>query len=127
MKLFLDANVILETLLPGRKYAAQAESYTANPDAIISPLTAHLYVYFGQRGGIDTSKLLANLDLFNYSDIDDSTVRWAIQNCVDGDFEDALQIASAILSGCDTFVTLDRRLVSQYKTHIEFKLLGTSL
>lgn len=121
--LFLDANVILEALLPGRKNARIAQKFIENPDSVISPLSAHLYVYFGQKEGFDTQTLLANISLYSICSLDYSAVNWATENCINNDFEDALQVACAVLSGCKSFVTFDRKLASAYQSHINFTLL----
>jgi predicted nucleic acid-binding protein len=39
---------------------------------------------------------------------------WAFDNARDDDFEDALQLAVAIRTGCDTFVTFDKQLAKNY-------------
>lgn len=124
MKYFLDANVLLEVLLPSRPHAKLAEGYVLDPDAITSPLTAHLYMYFGLLAGMENKDLLNALSLYAFTDMGDAEVRWAINNCPDKDFEDALQIACALHSGCGTFVTFDKRIAKAYSQHIDVKLLG---
>jgi predicted nucleic acid-binding protein len=122
MRIFLDANILLEVLLPGRPKAALAESY-AKQESVVSPLSAHLYAYFGKKEGYSIEVLTGQLALLNYTDLGGDEVRWAIANCQGEDFEDALQIACAVISGCELFVTLDKPLAQQYQKFISMKVL----
>lgn len=122
MSIFLDANILLEVLLPGRPKAALAYSY-AQKEAVVSPLSAHLYAYFGRKEGFSTEALTKQLALLNYTDLGDNEVRWAIANYQGEDFEDALQVACAIMSGCKLFVTLDKPLSQRYQRFINVKVL----
>jgi predicted nucleic acid-binding protein len=40
--------------------------------------------------------------------------RWAVDNEQGRDFEDALQVAMAIRTGCSSFITLDANLAKRY-------------
>lgn len=117
MKIFFDANVLLEVLLEGRKKAHMAHSYIARVrDGYISPLVAHLYVRFGTKEGHVLEDLLEDIKLYKITEMNQKTVQWAMQNLKDNDFEDALQIGSAIYAGCDVFVTFDEKLFKKYKS-----------
>ena len=122
MSAFLDANVLLEVLLPGRLKAKMAAKYIQR-ESVVSPLTAHLYVYYGKKEGFPLDALMRNLALLSFTDLGDAEVRWAIANCQGDDFEDALQVAWAVTYGCEEFVTLDRSLVQRYDRYIKVKHL----
>ena len=122
MSVFLDANILLEVLLPGRQKAALADRYVQN-EAVVSPLSAHLYAYFGTKEGFSIETLTKQLALLNYTKLGDDEVRWAIANCQDDDFEDALQVACAVISGSELFVTLDNPLAQKYQKFIKIKVL----
>jgi predicted nucleic acid-binding protein len=122
MSVFLDANILLEVLLPGRQKAALADRYVQN-EAVVSPLSAHLYAYFGTKEGFSIETLTKQLALLNYTELGDDEVRWAIANCQDDDFEDALQVACAVISGSELFVTLDNPLAQKYQKFIKIKVL----
>lgn len=53
-------------------------------------------------------------------------VAWAYENIRDEDFEDALQLAVAVRTGCETFVTFDKHLAKTYSNlpTLEVKLLN---
>ncbi|NNN21595.1 MAG: type II toxin-antitoxin system VapC family toxin, partial [Acidimicrobiales bacterium] len=113
MSTFLDTNVLLEVLLPGRPKAKAAARYALR-ESVVSPLTAHLYVYFGEKEGFPLESLMRNLALLKFTDLGDTQVRWAITNCQGDDFEDALQVACAVTYGSVEFVTLDKSLALRY-------------
>ncbi|HUS25846.1 MAG TPA: hypothetical protein VMY99_00665 [Nevskiaceae bacterium] len=50
-------------------------------------------------------------------------VAWAIKYRQNDDFEDALQVACAVLEGCKEFITLDARLANSYGRFIEMRVL----
>lgn len=122
MSAFLDANILLEVLLPGRPKAALAEKYMQD-EAVVSPLSAHLYAYFGKREGFSMEALTSHLGLLNFTSLGGDEVRWAITNRQDDDFEDALQVACAVINGSELFVTLDKSLAKKYQKFIEVKVL----
>ena len=122
MSTFLDANILLEVLLPGRHKATQADR-SFQGEAVVSPLSAHLYAYFGIKEGFPIETLTKQLALLNYTELGDDEVRWAIANCQSNDFEDALQVACAVISGSELFVTLDKPLAQKYQKFISIKVL----
>ncbi len=122
MSVFLDANILLEILLPGRQKSALADSY-AQDKAAVSPLSAHLYVHFGKKEGFSIKVLTSHLALLNFTSLGEDEIRWAIANCQDDDFEDALQVACAVINGSDLFVTLDKPLAQKYQKFINIKVL----
>jgi predicted nucleic acid-binding protein len=119
---FLDTNVLLEVLLPGRPKAQIAAKYALR-ESVVSPLTAHLYIYFGTKEGFPLASLMRSLTLLKFTDLGDAQVRWAISNCQSDDFEDALQVACAVTYGSEEFVTLDKSLTQRYGKFIKMKLL----
>lgn len=124
MKTFFDANVLLEVILPDRQRVEAAKQAIATAQAqIISPLTVHLYVHFGQKQDFPLQQLLANIELFELTDMSQPEVRWAIKHYQNNDFEDALQVACAVLHGCDKFVTLDKPLAQKYRQFIDMQVL----
>jgi predicted nucleic acid-binding protein len=124
MKTFIDANVLLETLLEGRQHPAQAAKAIAQAEtAVVSPLTVHLYLHFGRKERHDLAELLGDLEEFPVLALGADHVAWAKQHYQDKDFEDALQVACAALEGCDRFITFDSRLAARYDKFIEVTLL----
>ena len=124
MKAFFDANVLLEILLPDRDNPDRAiQALRAASAQVVSPLTVHLYVYFGQRQGFESEQLLADVSKYLISDLGASEVAWAIKNHQNSDFEDALQVASALTSDAQVFVTFDKKLAENYQKFISVKVL----
>lgn len=129
MKLtFIDANVLLETLIPGRKYLDQAKTALAEGQGqtAISPLSVHLFVYFGRKEGFPLDDLLSIAKEHWITSFGSEQVEWAVRNRQDNDFEDALQVACAVLHGCTSFVTFDGPLAENYGRFIDIRLLGKS-
>lgn len=124
MKTFVDANVLLETLLIGRKKAAIAVKVLSSAEnVVISPLTTHLYVYFGKKENHTVSVLLEDLQAYQITPMNQPVFEWAVANRQYENFEDALQVACAVLGGCDRIITFDRQLANNYRRFIDIQLL----
>lgn len=124
-KIFIDANILVE-IIHGRQRFDDAVKFVRRHAGTlaISPLTAHLVMYFGRKIADQTSleQLLSDYTILPMSQ---DEVNWAFSHIRDDDFEDALQLACAIHGGCDLFVTLDEQLAQRYRTlpDIKIKLL----
>jgi len=113
---FLDTNVILELILKDRTYIDQAKTFidSIDDDTAISVLSTHLIMHFGRKEKIE-DVLLESVIGENYLlPITPEDYVWAVMNGQGRDFEDALQLASAIRCGCEKFVTFDRSLAKAY-------------
>jgi len=121
---FLDANIILETILSNRAKAKIVEKIINQADQLaISALSVHLVFHFGLKDKIQRSILQGIVEQYEILNFSKQDYLWAKQNCADDDFEDALQVAIAVNNGCDSFVTLDKSLASNYKKHIKMILV----
>lgn len=113
--IFLDANILLEIVL-GRKQATAArkllENQTEKP--LISTLTAHLVVHFGQAI-VDLPVLRQFLGDYDLVSLESADFDWAFMNMRGSDFEDALQLAVAVRNGCSSIITFDKDLYKNYK------------
>ncbi len=125
-KLFLDANILLDILLPARKnhkkairaYEKICQEYDilATSENIITTVE-----YIASKNGTDCKiiwkffdSLSKNFDIYNFTEILDDSLIIYQKNCQDGkkiDFEDLLQLNCAIKNECDIFVTEDRELL----------------
>jgi len=119
----LDASVLLESILRGRRNASKAQQYIGSHDVMISPLTARLFIYFGQKDGLSLDLLLDLLLKHRFTDFGTVEILWAAKNHQGKDFEDALQIACALTSHCKEFVTFDKDMAKKYKKFITVTLL----
>ena len=113
--IFLDTNILLEILL-NRKGDTIARDYLAKHAGSlhISALTAHLVTHFGIEF-VDLSVLKIFLNDYYIEALTDQDFEWAFLNARDSDFEDALQLAVAIRTGCRVFATFDKSLYETYK------------
>lgn len=120
---FIDTNVLLESVLRDRKHALKAQQYIGTHEVVISPLSAHLFVYFGKKDGLELDILLTMLLKHRFTDFGTGEVIWAVKNLRGDDFEDALQVACALSCGAKTFVTFDNKLAQNYREFISVDVL----
>jgi predicted nucleic acid-binding protein len=120
MVLFADANVILETLLPERPKALQAEQSLAGRTVYISMLTVHLAYHFGKKEGYSLQEIKTALAGYHVLDLTREDYQSAGRLVKNNDFEDALQLAVALRSNCDTIVTLDKPFAHTYEASVAF-------
>jgi predicted nucleic acid-binding protein len=106
---FIDANVLLEVLLmrTGQKLAESA--LVEGSKSTISALSGHLVFHFC-KNQYDRQKLQDFLHDFDMQPLTPADFEWAYQFGDAYGFEDALQVAVAIRSGCDEFITFDQKL-----------------
>jgi len=124
---FLDANVILEVTLKDKPRFEQAQQFleTLADDTAISILTVHLLMHFGRKQGIADELLEDVIGENELLAVTPEDYVWASLNERGKDFEDALQVATAIRSGCKSFITFDATLATTYEgCPIEIVLLS---
>lgn len=124
--IFLDANILLEILLGrGKEKITRAFLEEHSDNLHISTLTAHLVVHFG-KAIVPLPVLRSFLADYSLLSVERPDFEWAFTNIRGNDFEDALQLSTAIRNGCTHFVTLDKSLAASYKdlASIDVQLLG---
>ncbi len=113
---FLDANIVLELLLPDRSHVAEvAKVLGATSTSQISLLTVHLVWHFGRIERISDGLIAKILSDYALLDVTPANYAWALANEKGNDFEDALQVSVALANGCESFVTLDKQLAKHYR------------
>lgn len=113
-RVFLDANILVEVILGRPKQAIALKLIQDKYESLyISSLSAHSVMYFGRNHGT-IEQLQTFLADFTILPLESLNFEWAFENYRNNDFEDALQIAVALKNGCDEFITLDKKLVSNY-------------
>jgi len=114
--IFLDANILLEITLKDRIHAQQVQQYlsTVTAPTAISMLSVHLLMHFGRKGRVNDEFLHAVINENEILSLATEDYIWATSNERGPDFEDALQVASAIHAQCETFITLDKSLAKAY-------------
>lgn len=120
MVLLADANVILETLLPERPKVAAVEQSLAGKTVHISMLTVHLAYHFGKKEGYSLAEIKSSLEGYEVLDLTREDYQLATHLVQNNDFEDALQLAVALRSECDTIMTLDREFARTYRARTAF-------
>ena len=118
--IFLDANVLLELLLPDRPKTAALAIVLSKLEhkTAISALTVHLVMHFGRQAGINDELIHAIVTLNTMLASTEADYAWAVTHEHGRDFEDALQVGCAINNGCTQFLTLDKALIKQYQADI---------
>ncbi len=114
-RIFVDANVLLEIVHERDNLEVAIGFVRKNAGQLfVSALTVHLVMYFGRK--VASSEALKQL-LSDYyiTSIATEHVEWAFANVEHGDFEDALQVASALSAECTQFATFDRALARRYR------------
>ena len=127
-RLFVDANILLELLLPGRTKTKQCERYLMqfNGLVVISILSVHIAYYYGKKAGYKISQIDAFLTDFEIAGASRTEYELALKITTDTDFEDALQVAVAKSAGCTMFMTADKKLAHNYKDEFTFALIATN-
>lgn len=122
---FIDTNVLLDVLLPDRPRFVLASQFISNsPSLAISALSVHLAVHFGKKFHLQPDNIKTAIELLAVLPIEQTTLQWAFTNLQNTDFEDAIQVACAVLSGCSQFVTSDVALAKNYSQFINVQLLS---
>lgn len=122
-KIFFDANILLDILLPSRPNHEKAMSaYGIICQEYQSLVTSENILttieYIASKNGTSCETLAnffnalrENFELYGFSNILEHSLIIYKEACVDKkkiDFEDLLQIQCAIKNGCDVFVTEDK-------------------
>lgn len=122
-KIFFDANILLDILIPNRPnhlkamevYEAVCERYDvlATSENILTTIE-----YIASKNGTECEvvwkffySLTQNFELYNFSEILDESLEIYHRACKNKekiDFEDLLQLESAIKNNCQVFLTEDK-------------------
>ncbi len=113
---FLDANILLEIILRDRAKKDQVENYLTlvNEPTAISILSVHLIMYFGRKEKAEDKFLERTIRENEILTLLPEDYEWALKNEKRKDFEDALQVAVAVRTGCEKFITIDDKLAKAY-------------
>jgi len=124
-KIFFDANILLDILIPNRPnhqkavevYSTVCEKYDrlASSENILTTIE-----YIAVKNGTDCEvvwkffdSLNHNFELYNFTEILDESLEIYHLACINKkkiDFEDLLQLESAIKNGCQAFLTEDKAI-----------------
>ena len=122
-KIFFDANILLDILLPSRPnhekamsaYSVICQEYErlATSENILTTIE-----YIASKNGTSCETiyrffdgLKENFELYGFADILDESLMIYHKACMEKikiDFEDLLQVQCAVKNGCDVFITEDK-------------------
>lgn len=124
-RLFLDTNILLELLLPGRQKTKACEEYITSFKGVvvISVLSVHIVHYFSKKQGHSIEQTNAFLSAFEVFALNRDDYAEALRIVSDNDLEGALQISVACKAECGIFLTLDKKLANRYSKNIKIELL----
>jgi predicted nucleic acid-binding protein len=121
--IFLDANILLEYYLNRTKFNLVYELFDKGGEFCISILTIHIVYYYAEKQKFDLAHLEEFLNDFKVLKSDEETYRLAKRIRLENDFEDTLQVATAISNQVEQIITLDVKFYNRYKKLISIKLL----
>ncbi len=119
---FADANIVLELLLPDRIRKHAVAKALRGEQAAISMLSVHLAHYFGRKEKYTAEQIHDSLSEFQLLDVTADDYVQALELLADNEFEDALQLAVALRSGCSKILTIDQTFAQNYSTRIDFEV-----
>lgn len=124
-KIFFDANILLDILLPGRENHTKAvDVYVKLCDRYDTLATSENILttieYIASKNGTPCktiaqffTALEKNFELYGFAEILHQSLEIYNEACLNGnkiDFEDLLQLQCAIYNGCNAFITQDKRI-----------------
>lgn len=123
--ILLDANILLELLLPDRKKKDAVRTWLRETTDVpyVTMLSVHLVLHFGLRDKIDISTLQNFLSSYDKLSLLPEDYDEAMRLLKDTDHEDALQLAVARRAGCTKIVTLDKKFAKTYHENIAFEVI----
>lgn len=107
---FLDANVLLEILFKRDSYHATKHMLEKGRVFHFSSLSGHLVFHFSKKVAT-RADIKTFLNDFTMQALTPEDFEWAYEFGKDYGFEDALQVAIAVRSGCTEFITFDQKLI----------------
>ena len=137
-KIFIDANILLDILLPARENHKKAtEAYGIVCDTFETLVTSENIIttieYIANKNGTDCkiignffNNLTRHFEIVNFSSILDDALtiyKDACENNIKIDFEDVLQIESAIKHICTAFLTEDKGIIQNAHFNANIELL----
>lgn len=118
MRILLDTNILLELLFDRAKRPSVEKTLGEHVgDFWISALTVTFVMYHAESAKLPKPLVWKFLDGFNASDVLVEDILWARHNDA-GDFEDALQVATARREHCEKLLTLDQKFAKLYGRHL---------
>lgn len=127
MKYCLDANFLME-LLTRRDHHQACRTFleqaaASGAELCISVLSLDIVFYLAESYKLPVGAAHAAVKPFKLLDVLAEDAQWALAAFDGKDLEDALQIAVALRTSCDQFITLDQALAKKYGSLIPIELI----
>lgn len=124
--ILLDANILLEMLIAGRTKQQLVLDWMGHnqEDFCISMLTVHLVLHFGIKDGLTPANIQTFLSDYPKIALLPEDYVAAMQTLRGVDHEDALQLATAMRTGCSSVATLDQTFARIYQDKFRFVTPG---
>jgi predicted nucleic acid-binding protein len=127
LKAFLDTNILLDVLQKGRPFSEYSITilqavFGCHIEALITTQSIVDASYIAKKAGYTESFFETVQRWCNYINVDYINT-FDIKNAIrenSGDFEDDVQVARALDTCCDVFVTSDKKLCKRYDGKYEF-------
>lgn len=121
-KVFIDTNILLEVIFVRNNYKICRKLILDNyKKSYISALSIHICNYFIEKYKLNLEDYKEFFNSFEIVTLDAKLLELAYQNH-NKDFEDSIQISSAISAKCDKFITLDQKLLKNYNQLINIEI-----
>jgi len=121
--LFIDASILISILQEDDFLPKIVRNISGYENVYITPVS-YLFAFEKSRKiGKNINSIHEELSLFNVTNVDENTIQKARDICKDTDFEDALQVASALENEILDFLTNDKRQAARYKDLLKTILL----
>lgn len=119
----LDANIILDAVLKRKKAKEAIDLIFSDQEICITFLSVHLVYYFCLREKIPMEMIDDFLEKIPVLTCNQEVYNLAKKIRENSDFEDSLQVATAVYNQVETFYTLDADLAKKYGKLVNIKVI----
>lgn len=124
----LDTNILLEILERRRQYEEVLEAINrlgASEPLAITTLTLNNVFYIAEKNKLDPGAVERLAGAYRWLEVLAEDGDWALAHYKGKDFEDALQVAVALRSKCQSIATLDVSMAKKYRKFLPIELVGS--
>lgn len=123
--ILLDTNIVMEILEKRSRFDAVLHTLQryAQEESAVTTLTLSTVFYLFEKNKQALPVIEKHLRSHRIISVTAEDAGWAFDHYQHDDFEDALQVAAAIRSGCSHLITLDGPLSKKYAEHLTIELV----
>lgn len=108
-KIYLDTNIVIDCV-SNRVNTTALQGKLSNHVVYISPLSVHI-LFYSYKLHVPNARANETLSQFHIVDLNERILDKSLEGPL-GDFEDNIQLHSAVAAECDTFMTSDKQLLN---------------